>query len=112
MTGTNAAAIRHERLRLELRQRFIWQTDLVELSIDLANRKVLSDVEFVCHICSVEHEVEGEGEVLRPVLVLVADEMLCAELEGVVFLVWGVGDDCDFGAESIGPDDSEVSETA
>ena len=45
-------------------------------------------------------------------LVLVADEVLGAEFEGVVFLVRRVGDDGDFGAESVGPDDGEVAETA
>ena len=112
VTRSNTATIRHEGLRLELRQRLIRQTDLMERSIDFADGEVLSDVELVRHIGCVEHEVESEGEVLGPVLVLVADEVLCAELEGVVFLVGRVGDDCDFGAEGVGPDDCEVAETA
>ena len=112
MAGANTAAIRHERLRLELRQRFVGQTDLVELSVDFADGEVLRDVEFVRHVGGVEHEVEGEGEIFGPVFVLVADEVLGAEFEGVVFLVRRVGDDGDFGAESVGPDDGEVAETA
>ena len=87
MTCPNAAAVGHEGLRLELGQRFVGQADLVEWSIDFADGQVFGDVEGVRHVGGIEHEVEIEGEWFRPVLVLVADEVLCTELEGVVFLV-------------------------
>ena len=64
------------------------------------------------HVGGIEDEIKGESPVLVPVLFRGGDEVFGAEGEGVGFLVQGVRDDVDFGAEGGGEHDGEVAETA
>ena len=73
---------------------------------------VVGKVECVGHVGGVEDEVEGEGVGFEPVFVSGADELLGAELEGVVFFIRGVGDGVDFCAESLGPEEAEMAQAA
>jgi hypothetical protein len=106
---TDTRAVRHERLRRELGERFIAHADLVEGRVDFTETEVFVDVEGMRHVGGVKHEIEGEFEGCRPVLVGVADEGFGAEGEGVVFFVRRVRDDGYVGAEGVGPDDGEVA---
>ena len=84
----------------------------MEGAVDGEGAHEFREVEFVRHVCGVEDEVEGEGPFLIPVFVFRADEFFGAELQGVVFLVGCVRDGVGFGAEGIGPEETEVAETA
>ena len=112
MASTNTAAIAHELLCLQGWQSLIGQTDLVELRVDVADGHVILEVEGVCHIGAVEDEVELEGEWLGPVVLGGEDEVLCAQLHGILFLGWRVGDDGDFGTECRCPHDGKVTQAA
>jgi len=68
----------------------VWQTNVVELAIDVQRGHVLLDVEGVGHVCGVEDEIKFESILLGPVLLACNDEFFGAQLQGIVFLVRGV----------------------
>ena len=83
----------------------------MEFTVDVESGHVLLDVEFVSHVGGVENEVEGIGPGLRPVLVACANELLGAELEGVVLLVGAVREGVDFSTERRCPEQSEMTQS-
>ena len=64
------------------------------------------------HVGGVEDEVEFEGVGFGPVFFGGDDKVFGAHLFGVGFFAGGVGHGGDFGAESLGPHDAEVAESA
>lgn len=90
----------------------VTESNLVEATHHLEGAEVLLHVELVDRIGGVEDEVEGEGELLVPVLLAGHDELLGTHLEGILLLVRAVGEDVDFGSQSDGPEDGKVAETS
>ena len=64
------------------------------------------------HVGGVEDEVEFEGVGFGPVFFGSEDEFFGAHFFGVGFFIGGVGEGVDFGAESGGPEDAKVAESA
>ena len=112
MASSHLGAIGGEILRHHRRQGSVRQADVVEFAVDVERGHVLLDVELVRHVGAVEDEVEGVGPGLRPVLVPCADELLGAELEGVVLLFGAVREGVDLGAERRCPEQSEMTQSA
>ena len=110
--GTDVAAVGSKVLGHELGQGLVAEADVVELAHDLEGGEVVLELEPVGRVGAVDDEIELELPGLSPVLLGGVDEVLCAELEGIVALGRGVGDYVGFGAEGDGPEDAEVAEAA
>lgn len=93
-------------------ERVVAESNLVEATHHLKGAEVLLHVELVDRVGGVEDEVEGEGELLVPVLLAGHDEFLGSHLEGVLLLVRAVGEDVDLSSQGDGPEDGEVAETS
>ena len=111
MAASNLAPVGREVERLDLREGLVGQTDIMELAVDVEGRHEFLQVEGMSHVGSVKDEVKGESPWFGPVFVLGADELLCAELEGIFFLVGAVRDGIRLCAESGSPKESEVAES-
>ena len=84
----------------------------MEFAVDVEGGHVFLEIEGVGHVCGVEDEVEFEGVGFGPVFLGSDDEFFGAHFFGIGFFAGGVGEGVDFGAESFGPEDAEVAETA
>lgn len=69
---------------MELRQRLIGKTDVVEGAVDNKCGHVFGQIECVGHVGGVEDKVKGKGPGLGPLFVLGANELFGAEGKGVV----------------------------
>lgn len=84
----------------------------MEDAVDGEGAHVIRQVEFVRHVRRIEDEVKGEGPFLRPVFALRADEFFGPEFQRVFFLAGRVRHGVGFGTEGVGPEETEVAETA
>lgn len=110
--STDIAAVTSELLSHQRRERLVTETDVVELAHDLQGREVGVEVELVGSIGAVEDKVEGERELLVPVLLLGDHKLLGTHLHGIVLLVRAVREHVDVGTKRDSPEDGEVTETA
>lgn len=75
---------------MDLWQRLIGETDIVEGAVDGKGGHVFDQIEFVGHVGGVEDKVKGKSPGFCPVFVLGADEFFGAKGEGVVAFGGGV----------------------
>lgn len=69
------------------RQRFIRKPNIVESTVDGKSAHILFYRHLVCHISTIQNEVERIGIVLSPIFLFRADEMVCSELERIILLI-------------------------
>ena len=112
MASADFGAVGSEILRHHLGEGFVGKADVVEFAVDVEGGHVFLEVEGVGHVCGVEDEVEFEGVGFGPVFFGGDDEFFGAHLFGIGFFAGGVGKGVDFGAEGLGPEDTEMAETA
>ena len=110
MRRPHRTTVRGKILRHQLGERPVRQPDMTKLPIHVQDGDVILQIHLVSHVCRVEDEIELEGQWLGPVLILRGDEMLRAELQGVVFLVGRVRDGGDLGAERVCKHDCKVAQ--
>lgn len=80
MASSHLGAIWREILRHHRWQWLLWQTNVVELAVDIESGHVFLDLELVSHVSGIEDEVEGKGPGLCPVLVFCTNEFHSTEL--------------------------------
>lgn len=109
MRSTDVVLSGHELLSLQLRERRVRETDVVEPSHNLHRAHVGIEIKFVGHISSVKDEVEGKRIRLVPVLVSSADEVVGTKSKSIILLVRRVGDGVDLSTEGVSPKQSKVT---
>lgn len=95
-----------------LREWLVRETDVVERAVDVESGDVFNHVESVGDVGGVENEVEFVLPGLEPIGLGGDDEVLGATFDGVVLLVWRVGEGVDVGTESASELKTKVTETA
>jgi hypothetical protein len=100
---TDRATIGSEVLGHHLGQRLVWETNIVEGTIDGKRAHVGFQVEFIGHIGAIEDEVERESEGLGPFLVLGGNKVVRTKFESFFLLARSVGQSPDFRTQPLGP---------
>ena len=59
----------------------------MECAVDLEGGEVVGEIEFVCRVGRVDDKVELEFPGFGPAFFVGYNEVFCAELEGIFFLV-------------------------
>lgn len=113
VAGRQLGSVRQEGKRLQGRERLLGDADHVELAVDLEERKIRLHVELVRGVGAVQDEVELELVRLRPLLVVARDDdVLRAQLFGVLRLVLRVSQRVGVGSQGARPLDGQVAEAA
>lgn len=112
MTAPNLAPVRREVKPLQLRQRLVRQSHVVELAVDFERREVFRQVELVRHVRRVEDQVEFKRQRLGPIFGPRVHEMVGPQLARVGFFRLRVAQGVDFGAEGVCEEEGKVTEAA
>jgi hypothetical protein len=98
MARADITAIASEVLHLQFWQCMIGHANVMKFAHNLEDAEILCQVEMLDKVGSVDEEIEGKLIRLMPVLFIAVDEVLGTQFEGIILLVWTMGDDSYFSA--------------